>query len=81
MTRAKEIAPPLPQAAFASARWEQDMLTSAWRLSGARMNLLANLSPRETPRPQNVSPGRPIWGEEVPETLPPWSVYWGIGDA
>jgi hypothetical protein len=32
-------------------------------------------------QPQGISLGRPFWGGAVPETLPPWSVYWGIGEA
>ncbi len=79
--RAKQIAPRLAEAAFASSQWEKDVLTATWRLGGASLNLLANLSAREAPRPQVISLGRPIWGRDVPETLPPWSVYWGIGDA
>jgi malto-oligosyltrehalose trehalohydrolase len=79
--RAKEIAPRLADAAFASAQWNQDILTASWRLSGERLNLLANLSAKETARPHGVSLGRSIWGGTVPETLPPWSVYWGIGEA
>jgi maltooligosyltrehalose trehalohydrolase len=79
--RAREIAPRLAEAAFSSAQWEKDVLNAAWRLGGASLNLLANLSAREAPRPQVISLGRPIWGRGVPETLPPWSVCWGIGDA
>ncbi len=79
--RAKEIAPRLAQSAFSSARWEQDVLTAAWRLGGgASLHLLANLSAADTARPQDAALGRPIWGGAVPETLPPWSVYYGIGE-
>jgi malto-oligosyltrehalose trehalohydrolase len=79
--RAKEIAPRLADAAFASAQWDKDMLTASWRLGGERLNLLANLSAKETAQLHGVSLGSPIWGGTVPETLPPWSVYWGIGEA
>jgi malto-oligosyltrehalose trehalohydrolase len=79
--RTKEIAPRLSQAAFASAQWQGNILTAAWRLAGTSLNLLANVSAQETPRPQGITFGRSIWGGEPPETLPPWSVYWGIGDA
>jgi|tagenome__1003787_1003787.scaffolds.fasta_scaffold20878444_2 maltooligosyltrehalose trehalohydrolase len=79
--RAKEIASRLADAAFASAQWNADLLTASWRLGGEHVNLLANLSAKETARPHGVSLGRSIWGGTVPETLPPWSVYWGIGEA
>jgi len=81
-TRTNEIVPRLAQSAFAWARWEQDVLTAAWRLGGAAsLNLLANLSAAEAARPQEISLGRSIWGGAVPAILPPWSVYWGIGEA
>jgi maltooligosyltrehalose trehalohydrolase len=80
-TRAREIAPGLAEAAFASAQWEKDILTASWRLGGGHLNVLANLSAKETSRPQGISLGRSIWGGTVAETLPPWSVYWGIGEA
>jgi malto-oligosyltrehalose trehalohydrolase len=80
-TRAKEIAPRLSKAAFDTAQWENDVLTAAWLVGAAEsLNLLANLSAREVPRPRSVSAADPIWGGAVPETLPPWSVYWGIGE-
>jgi len=80
--RIKEIVPRLAQAAFAWTRWEQDVLAAAWRLGGgASLNLLANLSAAEAAPPQEISLGRSIWGGAVPERLPPWSVYWGIGEA
>jgi maltooligosyltrehalose trehalohydrolase len=81
-TRTKEIAPRLAQSAFAWARWEQDVLTAAWRLGGeAQLNLIGNISAAEAARPEEISIERPIWGGAVPEILPPWSVYWGIGAA
>jgi maltooligosyltrehalose trehalohydrolase len=80
-TRAKEIAPRLSKAAFDTAQWENDVLTAAWRVGAAEsLNLLANFSAREVPRLRSVSAAGPIWGGAVPETLPPWSVYWGIGE-
>jgi maltooligosyltrehalose trehalohydrolase len=79
-TRATEIAPRLLQAAFASAQWEKDILTAAWRIGGGHLRLLANFSAQETARPRDISLGRPIWGGDLPETLPAWSVYWGIGE-
>jgi len=79
--RSKEIAPRLAHSAFASARWEQDVLAATWRLGDrASLNLLANLSVADAARPQDTSLGRSIWGGAVPETLPPWSVYCGIGE-
>jgi malto-oligosyltrehalose trehalohydrolase len=80
-TRAKEIVPRLAEAAFASAQWEKDILTASWRLGGGRLNLLANATARQIARPQSIPLGRSIWGGTFPETLPAWSVYWGIGEA
>jgi malto-oligosyltrehalose trehalohydrolase len=79
--RAKEIAPCLPDAAFDKAQWADDSLTASWRFSQGRLNLVANLSARESKPPRALSPSRAIWGGDTPETLPPWSVYWGIGES
>jgi malto-oligosyltrehalose trehalohydrolase len=80
--RATEVAPRLAGAAFVSALWERDILRAVWKLgSGTTLNLLANLSAKEAARTLDVALGRSIWGGDTPETLPPWSVYWGIGDA
>ena len=78
--REKEITPRLSDAAFATARQQKETLTASWRLGGMYLNLLANLSPREMVRPQGIALGRCIWGDKVPDTLPPWAVYWGIRD-
>ena len=77
--RAKEIAPRLPDVAFDRAQCEDDILTASWRFSHGHLDLLANLSAHEGARPKEFSPDRAIWGGKPPETLPPWSVYWGIG--
>jgi maltooligosyltrehalose trehalohydrolase len=79
--RAKEIAPRLSEAAFISADWHGSVLTASWWVAKASLNLIANLTATPAERPQGVSPIRPIWGGTVPETLPPWSVYWDIGEA
>jgi malto-oligosyltrehalose trehalohydrolase len=80
--RTNEISPRLATASFHSAQCDADILTAAWRLDDSKyLRLLANLSARNTARPAGVAPSRSIWGGSVPETLPPWSVYWGIGDA
>ena len=79
--RATEIAPRLATAAFGSAGWEGDVLNADWRLDRARLYLCANLSANETRRPEREFTARPIWGGDVPAILPPWSVYWSIGDA
>jgi malto-oligosyltrehalose trehalohydrolase len=80
--RAEEIAPRLSAASFDTAQCDADILTAKWRMGEkTTLNLLANLSAREAARPRDISLGRPIWGGREPETLPPWSVYWGIGDA
>jgi maltooligosyltrehalose trehalohydrolase len=79
--RTQEIVPRLAETAFLSARCDRDVLTASWQLAGAELNLLANLSAREATRPSSFNLGRAIWGHAIPETLPPWSVYWGIGEA
>ena len=79
--RAREVAPRLNGAAFDSAQWNGNVLVAAWRLDeGKTLSLLANLADAEAGRP-DASESQPIWGGAPPETLPPWSVYWGIGDA
>jgi malto-oligosyltrehalose trehalohydrolase len=80
-TRQREITPRLAEAAFVTARWDRDILTATWRLGGAKLNMLANFSGQNMPRPPAAALGRIIWGGNVSETLQPWSVYWGIGEA
>jgi maltooligosyltrehalose trehalohydrolase len=77
--RQREIVPHLHQAAFGEARHDGEVLSASWLLGEKRLLLLANLSGTQAPRPLYFRPGRPIWGGEPAERLPPWTVFWSIG--
>jgi hypothetical protein len=77
--RNKEIAPRLADAAFGSARWQDNVLIAMWMLGdNMALRLAANLSDEAVPRPLNVHAGRTIWGDDA-ERMPPWSVVWTLG--
>ena len=57
-----------------------DVLTAEWRAGDRRLQLVANLSEAVKQRP-SLSWGAPIWGGPLPQALPPWSVYAGVGGA
>jgi maltooligosyltrehalose trehalohydrolase len=46
---------------------------------GATLRLLANLSDRETAHASQHFKGTLIWGSELGDSVPPWSVHWRIG--
>jgi maltooligosyltrehalose trehalohydrolase len=79
--RRQEIVPRLAGTAFgeaqaASNRW----LAANWRLGdGATLRLTANLSDHPISRPPSESAGTLIWGSELGDSAPPWSVFWRIG--
>jgi maltooligosyltrehalose trehalohydrolase len=76
----REITGLLPAASFRSARCDA-VLTASWGLGGGRtLNLIANLSGDGAGAPREFRLGRSIWGGEPAEMLPPWSVFWGIGE-
>jgi maltooligosyltrehalose trehalohydrolase len=76
----REITPLLSGAKFGSVRCER-ILTGAWSLTdGKRLNLLANLANAGAEAPRDFRLGRSIWGGEPADKLPPWSVFWGIGE-
>jgi malto-oligosyltrehalose trehalohydrolase len=80
--RHTENRPYLAVATFgASAIRESDgVLTANWKLeNGHQLELATNLGAEDAPRPDIAAPGRPIWGGQIPKTLPPWSVFWSIG--
>jgi maltooligosyltrehalose trehalohydrolase len=80
-TRRREIVPRLADAKFAAAWSDQHLLTSDWLLAdGQTLRLLANLSDADVTPPSNFRPLRSIWGGELKATLPPWSVFWSIGE-
>ncbi len=79
--RRREIVPRLAGATFGDAKAADDgLLTAHWRMGdGATLRLLANLSDREAANTSDVFKGTLIWGSELGERVPPWSVFWRIG--
>jgi maltooligosyltrehalose trehalohydrolase len=77
--RREEITPRLAGAAFGEAKAaDSGLLTAHWRMGdGATVRLIANLSATNVAQPLEAT-GRPIWGGEPAEILPPWSVFWRI---
>jgi maltooligosyltrehalose trehalohydrolase len=80
--RHTEIRPHLAAATFGTSaiRESDGVLTANWKLgNNHHLELAANLGAEDAPRPDNAALGRPIWGGQIPNTLPPWSVFWSIG--
>jgi maltooligosyltrehalose trehalohydrolase len=79
--RRREIVPGLAGAAFGEAKAAGNgLLTASWRMGdGATLRLLANLSDREIANTSGEFKGTLIWGSELGESVPPWSVHWRIG--
>ena len=79
--RRREIVPRLAGATFGDAKAAADgLLTAHWRMGDdATLRLLANLSDREAANTSDVFKGTLIWGSELGERVPPWSVHWRIG--
>jgi maltooligosyltrehalose trehalohydrolase len=79
--RTKEIVPRLAGATFGEAKADDNgLLSASWRMGdGAQLRLLANLSSTEIRRDAGGETGVLIWGGEVGNVLPPWSVFWSIG--
>jgi maltooligosyltrehalose trehalohydrolase len=79
--RRREIVPRLAGAAFGTAKAVGNgLLTADWRMGdGATLRLLANLSDREIANTAGEFKGTLIWGSELGERVPPWSVHWRIG--
>ena len=79
--RRREIVPRLAGATFGAAKAAADgLLTAHWRMGDdATLRLLANLSDREAANTSDVFKGTLIWGSELGERVPPWSVHWRIG--
>jgi maltooligosyltrehalose trehalohydrolase len=79
--RHREIVPRLAGARFGDATAQGNGLLSAhWRLGdGSTLCLLANLSGRDIPGTRSQAAGTKIWGSDLYDVIPPWSVYWHIG--
>jgi maltooligosyltrehalose trehalohydrolase len=79
--RRREIVPRLDGAAFGEANAAASgLLTADWRMGGgAILHLLANLSGREAANTGSEFRGTLIWGSELGNSVPPWSVHWRIG--
>jgi maltooligosyltrehalose trehalohydrolase len=79
--RRREIVPRLAGARFGSAfAADNGLLTAHWPMGdGTTLSLIANLSDRETSHGSHEIGGTPIWGTELSQSVPPWSVFWRIG--
>jgi malto-oligosyltrehalose trehalohydrolase len=79
--RRREIIPRLAGVAFGTAEANSNgLLMAHWRMGDTRtLSLAANLSDRATARPAGERMGTLIWGSELKENIPPWSVFWRIG--
>jgi maltooligosyltrehalose trehalohydrolase len=79
--RRAEIVPRLAGAAFDDAQGSDNgLLTASWRMGdGASLHLKANLSNTGIAHNHNETTGGAIWGGEIDDVFPPWSVFWHIG--
>jgi maltooligosyltrehalose trehalohydrolase len=79
--RRQEIVPRLANATFGEARADENrLLTAHWRMGdGATLRLLANLSDQAIRHAPDQSAGTLIWGNELGDSVPPWTVLWRIG--
>ncbi|MEP6998767.1 MAG: malto-oligosyltrehalose trehalohydrolase [Betaproteobacteria bacterium] len=79
--RRREIVRRLAGAVFGEAQVaDNGLLRANWRMGdGTTLRLLANLSDRDVIPASTAIGGTPIWGSELSESVPPWSVFWRIG--
>jgi maltooligosyltrehalose trehalohydrolase len=79
--RRQQIVPRLAGAAFGEARASYNhLLTADWRMDdGATLRLLANLSDQTISHAPGEPAGTLIWGSELGDSVPPWTVLWRIG--
>ena len=79
--RRQQIVPRLAGAAFGEAHAASNgLLTANWRMGdGAMLRLAANLSDQAISQPSDGASGTLIWGSELSDSVPPWSVRWHIG--
>jgi maltooligosyltrehalose trehalohydrolase len=80
--RRREIVPRLAGASFGEAHAaDNGLLTATWRMGdGATLRLLADLSNNEIAHKGSETAGTAVWGGETSDLLPPWSVFWRVGD-
>lgn len=65
------------RAGQAEAHVRDDVLRGFWQLDDGRaLMLLANLTAKDAQLGAVPKVGTPIWGGEVHDHLPPWSVHW-----
>ncbi|MEH2522881.1 MULTISPECIES: malto-oligosyltrehalose trehalohydrolase [unclassified Bradyrhizobium] len=78
--RRQEIVPRLAGAAFGEAHAANRLLTAHWRMGdGATLRLRANLSDQAISHAAGAPAGTLIWGSELGDSVPPWTVLWRIG--
>jgi maltooligosyltrehalose trehalohydrolase len=79
--RQREIVPRLAGAAFGEAHAATNrLLTANWRMGdGTTLRLLANLSDQTISHAPGEPTGTLIWGSELGDSVPPWTVLWRIG--
>jgi maltooligosyltrehalose trehalohydrolase len=79
--RRSKIVPRLAGASFGEARTNDNgLLTAHWPMGdGSTLSLIANLSDRDLSHEYRETKGTQIWGTELNQSLPPWSVFWRIG--
>jgi maltooligosyltrehalose trehalohydrolase len=80
-TRRREIIPRLADARFGEAHAaSKGWLIAKWRMGdGAALQLQANLSTAAITLKPGEATGRQIWGGNIAEVMPPWSVAWHLG--
>jgi maltooligosyltrehalose trehalohydrolase len=81
-TRQRQISYRLAGASFGDAHAAGNgLLTARWRMGdGATLRLTANLSSGKIAHPGSETSGTLIWGGETSGAIPPWSVFWRIGE-
>jgi maltooligosyltrehalose trehalohydrolase len=77
--RRQEVVPRLVGAAFGKANAAGNgLLTADWRMGdGTTLRLTANMSEKAVSYGERA--GTLIWGSELGDSVPPWSVHWRIG--
>jgi maltooligosyltrehalose trehalohydrolase len=79
--RHRFVAPLLPAMTTpGEVSFDSGLLTARWAAGEKSLTLLANLSDAAKAKPAGAW-GEPIWGDDPPAGLPPWSVYAAIGGA